>query len=144
MSDKCDLKIERTNDSFLTKSKLRHKNYCESKEIPFHPLNGCKGSEGCSYDWKTEKCTLDYGGEKNSSLAATYLNGGFGFGKICMDREFTRVILLFLFPPLYVYLYERENGFEHYGEIILSAVYTYIFYVPGLIHALMYKHKRNR
>jgi uncharacterized membrane protein YqaE (UPF0057 family) len=140
-----DLGIIRKSDTYLTKAKKDHKTYCEEKGHPINSFseNGpCLGSEGCA--WSNDTCTLDYGGDSESSLAATYMNGGFGFGKMCMSREFTRIILLFIFPPLYVYLNERENNFEHYGEIILSALYTSIFYIPGLIHALMYKHNRNR
>lgn len=144
---KDDLDIDRENDKHLSSSKLKHKEYCEKKGDPLGSVlalfdGPCLGAEGCL--WSDGKCTLDYGGEDGSSLAATYMNGGFGFGKLCMSREFTRIILLFIFPPLYIYLNERENNFEHYGEIILSAVYTSIFYIPGLIHALMYKHNRNR
>ena len=68
------------------------------------------------------------------------MTGGFGFGKLCLDKEFTRLILLFLFPPLYIIVKEREKGFPNKSEIILSFIYTSIFYIPGVIHALVYKH----
>jgi uncharacterized membrane protein YqaE (UPF0057 family) len=116
-------------NNYLSKSERKHLAYCNGKS-----LDDCVGAEGCI--WKAGKCDLSI----NDSLGAAYINGGFGFGKLCLDHEFTRLILMFLFPPAYIYLKESQTGFKKKREIILSFIYTSLFYIPGLMHALQYKH----
>ena len=136
-----------SKDKYLSKSERAHKEYCESKGSLYHPFNACSPAEGCKYVHDLGnfgiyegggKCTLNVG----DSLSNAYINGGIGFGKLCLSREFTRVILLLLFPPLYVFLNERENDFKNKGAILMSFILTCIFYFPGLIYTLMYKQNR--
>lgn len=139
-----------SRDKFLSKSEKEHKAYCESRKGPYHPFKACLNAEGCKYEHKYGgmiggitgggTCKLNMGG----SLSNAYINGGFGFGKLCLSREFTRLILLILFPPFYVFLNEKENGFKNKGAIVMSFIMTCFFYFPGLIHGLMYKHRRNQ
>lgn len=124
--------------TYFNKSEKKHDSYCKDREHPFHYDKPCSTSEGCVYDWESESCSLD----TNSTLAGAYLNGGFGFGKLCLDREFTRLILMILFPPLYIILSEYERGFTNKSAILMNFILTSIFYVPGLIHALVYKDNR--
>ena len=116
-------------NSFLSKSEREHLNYCNQK-----PREECARPEGCI--WQNEKCELNL----NKSLGSAYINGGFGFGKLCLDHEFTRLIIMFIFPPAYIFLKEKQIGFKNKRAIILSFIYTSLFYIPGLIHALQYKH----
>jgi len=116
-------------NNYLSKSENDHLNYCKNKS-----RHGCLGSEGCK--WENGTCNLNL----NKSLGSAYINGGFGFGKLCLDHEFTRLIIMFIFPPAYIFLREKQNGFKNKREIILSFIYTSLFYIPGLIHALQYKH----
>tara|TARA_B100001093_G_scaffold396266_1_gene383332 strand:+ start:222 stop:611 length:390 start_codon:yes stop_codon:yes gene_type:complete len=116
-------------NNYLSKSEREHLNYCNGKSI-----HECIRPEGCV--WQDDKCELNL----NKSLGAAYLNGGFGFGKLCLDHEFTRLIIMFVFPPAYVFLKEQQKGFTNKRAIILSLIYTSLFYIPGLIHALQYKH----
>ena len=128
-----------TINDFLNNSEKKHQEYCNEKGDPWDFLNPCLPAEGCYYDDNKpdgQKCDLD----TNNSIGSAYMTGGFGFGKLCLDKEFTRLILLFLFPPLYIFIKEREKGFTNKSQIILSFIYTSIFYVPGVIHALVYKH----
>ena len=127
-----------SRNDYLSKSEKEHHNYCKGRGHPLHPINACKNAEGCKY--VGGRCELNVGG----SLSNSYINGGFGFGKLCLSREFTRLILLILFPPLYVFLNEKETGFKNKGAIIMSFIMTCLFYFPGLIYALIYKDKRNR
>lgn len=132
-----------SRNDYLSKSEKEHLKYCEGKGNPFDPLNGCSNAEGCKYMWFKKggkKCTLNVGG----SLSNSYINGGFGFGKLCLSREFTRLILLILFPPFYIFLNEKETGFKNKGALLMNFILTCLFYFPGLIHALMYKDKRKR
>ncbi len=125
-----------SKDTYLNKSEKEHQMYCKTKENPFNPLNACSTAEGCKYDWGAKKCNLNTG----ETLSSAYINGGFGFGKLCLSKEFTRLILMILFPPSYVFIKEWEKGFTNKGAIIMSFIYTCIFYFPGLIYTLMYKH----
>jgi uncharacterized membrane protein YqaE (UPF0057 family) len=116
-------------NNYLSNSERQHLNYCNSKS-----KYECIRPEGCV--WENGKCELNL----NKSLGAAYLNGGFGFGKLCLDHEFTRLIIMFIFPPAYIFIKERQNGFKNKRAIILSLIYTSLFYIPGLVHALQYKH----
>ena len=127
-----------SRSDYLSREERIHESYCKEKGHPLHPTNGCLTAEGCKYSGG--KCKLNIGG----TLSNAYINGGFGFGKLCLSREFTRLILLILFPPFYVFLNEKESGFKNKGAIIMSFIMTCLFYFPGLIYALMYKHNRNR
>ena len=121
--------------NYYSLSERKHSNHCLSKKSSLD----CIRPEGCIWDDSDEKCKLNVA----DTLGSAYINGGFGFGKLCLDRELTRLILMFLFPPLYVFLSERDRGFVNKREIILNLIYTSLFYIPGLIHALQYKHTRN-
>ena len=120
---------------YFSKSEMEHHRYCNRHGANFFE---CIRSEGCMI--QNGQCVLNIG----QSLGSAYINGGFGFGKLCLDHEFTRLILMFLFPPAYVYLKESERGFADKRAIILSIIYTSLFYVPGLIHALQYKHSYTK
>ncbi len=125
-----------TIDKYYSSSERVHEAYCKSKNTPYDPMNACSTAEGCIY--LNDECQLNSG----KTLASAYINGGFGFGKLCLSKEFTRLILLILFPPLYIFVNEQETGFKNKMTILKSFVYTCLFYFPGLIHALMYKHRR--
>tara|TARA_A100001035_G_scaffold242649_1_gene209285 strand:+ start:82 stop:507 length:426 start_codon:yes stop_codon:yes gene_type:complete len=128
---------------FLSKSEKKHEEYCKfvdpaTGERRGSPTswNPCSKAEGCI--WEDGECKLNVGG----SLSNAYINGGFGFGKLCLSKEFTRLIILIIFPPAYVIINENETGFKNKGAIIMSFVMTCLFYFPGLIYTLMYKHRR--
>ena len=135
-----------SKDKYLSKSEKEHQRHCESREGPFHHMKPCSSAEGCVYEHEYGgfiggfagggKCKLNTG----ETLSSAYINGGFGFGKLCLSKEFTRLILMLLFPPSYVFIKEWEKGFTNKGAIIMSFIYTCIFYFPGLIYTLMYKH----
>ena len=127
-----------SRNDYLSKSEKEHLEYCKSRGRPFDFNRACLTAEGCKY--VNGSCTLNVGG----SLSNAYINGGFGFGKLCLSREFTRLILLILFPPFYIFLNEKETGFKNKGALIMNFILTCLFYFPGLIHALMYKDRRNR
>ena len=133
-------------NKYLNKSEREHLAYCESKNKSDHPFDICSAAEGCKLEHEYGsfigafagggKCTLN----KGETLSSAYISGGFGFGKLCLNKEFTRTILLLIFPPSYVFIKEMEKGFTNKGAIIMSFIYTCIFYFPGLIYTLMYKH----
>ena len=114
--------------NYLSRSELEHHKYCMRQSSW-----NCSRPEGCVM--QDGKCVLNVG----KSLGSAYINGGFGFGKLCLDHEFTRLILMFLFPPAYVYVKESKRGFKDKSQIVKSIIYTFLFYIPGLIHALQYK-----
>ena len=121
---------------FLNEKDKQHKRFCESKT-----QWNCDPAEGCAWD-PVKKCTLN----THTDLASSYLNGGIGFGKLCLDRQVTRLMIMFVYPPLYIFLEEKERTdkpFTNIRAIILSFIYTCMFYFPGLIYALKYKHTRG-
>ena len=125
-------------NSYFNRNERKHDSYCSGRNMPLHWDKPCSTSEGCVYNWSTGTCSLD----TNTTLAGAYINGGFGFGKLCLDREFTRLILMFIFPPIYVILSEYDRGFPNKKAILMNFILTSFFYVPGLIHALVYKDNR--
>jgi hypothetical protein len=127
---------------FLTKKDKQHDKYCTSKNSKPMPQSNCNAAEGCAWDSVSEKCTLN----THTDLASSYLNGGIGFGKLCLDRQVTRLMIMFVYPPLYIFLEEKERTdkpFANMRAIILCFIYTCMFYFPGLIYALKYKHTRG-
>jgi len=118
-------------DYLTTKDEKEHDKHCKDQS-----KNLCSLAEGCRYS--NGECRLNVG----RTLSNAYINGGFGFGKLCLSKEFTRLILLILFPPSYVFIHEYETGFKNKRAILLSFIYTCLFYFPGLIYTLLYKHRR--
>ena len=142
MSSTCGTPLTPTN--FLNKKDKQHKRFCESSNRRGEPKKkrNCNPAEGCSWNPETQKCSLNI----HTDLASSYMNGGIGFGKLCLDRQVTRMMIMFVYPPLYIFLEEKERTdkpFANMRAIILCFIYTCIFYFPGLIYALKYKHTRG-
>ena len=135
MSSSCGIPLNPRD--FLTKKDKQHDRYCAGKTI-----GNCSYAEGCFWDGGSSKCSLN----TYTDLASSYLNGGIGFGKLCLDRQVTRLMIMFVYPPLYIFLEEKERTdkpFANMRAIILCFIYTCMFYFPGLIYALKYKHTRG-
>ena len=129
---------------FLNDKDKQHQRFCESTNKRGKPKTqwNCDQAEGCSWESDIKKCKLN----THTDLASSYLNGGIGFGKLCLDRQVTRMMIMFVYPPLYIFLEEKERTdkpFANMRAIILSFIYTCMFYFPGLIYALKYKHTRG-
>lgn len=72
--------------------------------------------------------------------------GGLGYGTFCLPTNLFRIIFTVIFPPLGVmfdYLKEEfpyvdfKKLIENLNEIIYVFILTAMFYIPGLIYALM-------
>ena len=132
------------------------KAYCESRNgNPFE----CSESDGCKlvYGWGGASDDLKEGGgtdkgdkfisgdwgrctiNEDKNLPNTLFNGGFGYGKVCVPRTFTDLIILLVYPPAYVFLYQKRKGFKDIYMIITNFLLTCCFYFPGLIHAMYVK-----
>ena len=104
----------------------------------------CDRTEGCRYT-EDNICQLD----KEISFSNVYINGGFGFGKFCLHKEFTRLFMLIVYPPLYIIIREKEKKEQNpnysikFKKIILCFIYTCMFYFPGLLYAFHYKEKNH-
>lgn len=124
---------------YYTKADKRHDNHCKGKSRFF-----CNRAEGCRFI-KDIGCELD----KKTSFSNVYINGGFGFGKFCLHKEFTRLFMLIIYPPLYVIIREKENKEKDpnyaikFKKIVLCFIYTCMFYFPGLLYAFHYKHTNS-
>tara|TARA_Y100000389_G_scaffold188576_2_gene211340 strand:- start:456 stop:794 length:339 start_codon:yes stop_codon:yes gene_type:complete len=72
--------------------------------------------------------------------------GGLGYGTFCLPTNLFRIIFTVIFPPLGVmfdYLIGEfpyvnfKKLIENLNEIIYVFILTAMFYIPGLIYALM-------
>ena len=67
------------------------------------------------------------------------INGGFGYGKVCIPDELPQVILAVIFPPFsilwnwYIGLY---TIWQTIYKFIICLILTMSFYFPGLIYAI--------
>ena len=95
---------------------------------------------------------------KETTLVDKFMDGGIGYGKLCIPKILVDLILIIIFPPLYVITHQLENYFKvdkdkdttnsgntktkritdniDITQIIMSLVFTSCFYFPGFIHAL--------
>ena len=120
MSSRCGTPLNPRD--FLTKKDKQHDRYCTSKNLKKFPQSNCNAAEGCAWDSVSKKCTLN----THTDLASSYLNGGIGFGKLCLDRQVTRLMIMFVYPPLYIFLEEKERTdkpFANMRAIILCFIY---------------------
>ena len=78
---------------------------------------------------------------KPKSLGQAMATGGMWYGSLCLPKLFTDLILIILFPPLFVFFHERESGFKDISIIINIFFLTCLFYFPGMIHALYIRKK---
>lgn len=110
--------------------KCSKKEYCESKGTG---IFDCSDSEGCMV--RDGKCTIN----DSKNLPNTLFNGGFGYGKVCVPDVMTDFVIMLVYPPAYVFLYQKKRGFPNIMMIITSFILTSCFYFPGLIHAMYLK-----
>ena len=120
--------------AFFSKSDKAHDAHCNKKSRFL-----CDRAEGCRYSGG--KCKLD----REVSLSNVYISGGFGFGHFCLHKEFTRLFMMIVYPPLYIIGKEKDkkkddpNYSINFKKIIMCFIYTCMFYFPGLLYALHYK-----
>lgn len=72
----------------------------------------------------------------NVSLYDKMMYGGMAYGSFCVPKQLTSYIILIVFPPLYVFIDEMNNGFKRVDRIIICFILTSFFYFPGLIYGL--------
>jgi len=77
------------------------------------------------------------------NLADAVFSGGLGYGKVCVPTSLTDFILMIVYPPAYVFLLQKKNGFNNIKQIFISVILTSLFYFPGLVHALYLKNNRD-
>lgn len=139
--------------------KCSKKEYCENRAPNVYD---CSESEGCKLDYSIDqnmkgdaskedfkklgrgiaavggfggKCVLN----EDKNLPNTLFNGGFGYGKVCVPDVMTDFVIMLVYPPAYVFLYQKKRGFPNITMIITSFILTSCFYFPGLIHAMYLK-----
>tara|TARA_B100000989_G_C19477296_1_gene443502 strand:+ start:307 stop:618 length:312 start_codon:yes stop_codon:yes gene_type:complete len=72
----------------------------------------------------------------DQSAFSKMMDGGIGYGTVCLPAELPKYIIMVIFPPLYVIMDQYKKGFPRFDKIIVSIVLTSLFYFPGLLHAL--------
>ena len=86
---------------------------------------------------------------EEDTLAYKFINGGIGYGKLCIPNTLVDLILIIVFPPLYVITFQVQNYLKskkdstdkildhlNMRQIIMSLLLTSCFYFPGFLHAL--------
>ena len=139
--------------------KCSKKEYCESRG---NNVFECSESEGCKLDYSIDQnmkgdaseedfkklgdgiaAVAGFGGRcvlnEDKNLPNTLFNGGFGYGKVCVPDVMTDFVIMLVYPPAYVFLYQKKRGFPNITMIITSFILTSCFYFPGLIHAMYLK-----
>lgn len=79
-------------------------------------------------------------GSGETKLSDAILYGGMGYGKVCIPKNLTDFIIMITYPPAYIFLVQKSQGFDNIKDIVISFVLTSLFYFPGLIHALRIKY----
>ena len=61
-----------------------------------------------------------------------------GLKPICFPNTIKDMVIITLFPPLWVFLKElrAEKPMENFVRIFINLILTSLFYFPGLMHAL--------
>lgn len=72
----------------------------------------------------------------NVTLYDKMMHGGMAYGTFCVPKQLTSYIILIIFPPLYVFIDEMNNGFKRIDRIIICFILTSFFYFPGLLYGL--------
>ena len=130
-------KVDNEGNLILTGKDRRHNEWCKSHSDDT-PFNECKKASGCIM--RNGTCVLN----DENDLANSYISGGFGFGKVCIPTNaITDLLLLFIYPPIFVLLMERRkrnnDGTDiNIKNVLVSFALTTMFYFPGLIHGLYY------
>ena len=59
--------------------------------------------------------------------------------KICLPTIIKDIIIMVIFPPLWVLLKEAYSPipFGNFVRVIFNVILTSMFYFPGLIHAMI-------
>ena len=69
------------------------------------------------------------------------IDGGFGYGKICIPEKIVDMIIIIICPPLYVFLYQSKQPKFNITPIITNLILSSCLYFPGFIHAFNIKSK---
>ena len=77
----------------------------------------------------------------NKSIMDVMIDGGFGYGKLCIPKKIVDLIIIIIFPPLYVILYQSKQPKFDIMPVIINIILSSCFYFPGYIHALNIKSK---
>ena len=80
--------------------------------------------------------------ENNKSITDALIDGGLGYGKICIPSKIVDLISIIVFPPLYVFIYQLKTKKYDMVQVITNLILTTCFYFPGFIHALYIKSNR--
>lgn len=75
------------------------------------------------------------------SIMDAMVNGGLGYGKLCIPEKIVDIIIIIIFPPLYVILYQLKQPKFDIMPVIINIILSSCFYFPGYIHALNIKSK---
>lgn len=58
-------------------------------------------------------------------------------GNLCIRHKLIRIITTFIFPPLGLYLKQKEDKKVQINKIVICLILTSLFYFPGLFYSLI-------
>ena len=76
---------------------------------------------------------------EETTLVDKFMNGGLGYGKLCIPSKIVDLISIIVFPPLYVLIFQFKTQKYDMTQVITNLILTTCFYFPGFIHALYIK-----
>ena len=79
---------------------------------------------------------------KKKEYLDAVINGGVGYGKILIPKAIVDLIIIIIFPPIYVLIYQLKQSKFDIKPIIINIILTSCFYFPGFIHAVNIKSKK--
>ena len=71
------------------------------------------------------------------------LHGGINESSVCFPSELKDIMIILLYPPLYVFLHEINSGNFQIINILICFVLTCCFYFPGVIYAYSILREKN-
>ena len=60
--------------------------------------------------------------DKNTSLYYKFIRGGLAYGSLCIPDIFLDLILIIIFPPIFVIYYQIKQKKMDIGQILLNFV----------------------
>lgn len=65
-----------------------------------------------------------------------FMNGGMNEGTICIPKQLKDLAIIFIYPPLYIFIQEYKSEQFKMMNVIICFLLTCFFYFPGVLYAM--------
>ena len=65
-----------------------------------------------------------------------FMNGGMNQNTICFPKQLKDLLIIFLYPPLYIIMKEYKSVKFNIMNVLVCFVLTCAFYFPGVVYAM--------